>query len=232
MPRESSSKISHICRWIDNLGSMPRKILKSPLYVPGIGEYTRESRKMPLIDLSEESESKSKNRTHESWKWCKVLFSEIIEIPWWCMAIVIRLGIRSDVSECSETISGKYDDVIFAEDACLPEESPLEDKVSPSLRENWIPQCNHLPLKSEFSWIKTPFREKPGNQVSSERFCHECHKSLPSSAIEKRVMKNGNFRDFPLSKGVRGILLCIFFLLLHGKRILNSLGKTIEFGWK
>jgi hypothetical protein len=85
--------------------------------------------------------------------------------------------------------------------------------MTESLGEHWLPECDHLALESELSWIKTPIREKPRNEIGIECLGHQSHESLSSSTIEEGIMDDSD----------------LGFFVSHAKRILKKDEKTIEF---
>ncbi len=137
-----------------------------------------------------------KNRTKKEELTRKISFSKIIEIPRWCMAIIILFRINSDMSQCTKTISRKYHNIIIMKYTCIPQKSPLQNHMPYPFDKYWLPEWDHPPIKSEFSRIKTPFWKKSRNQVGIEWLCHECHEPLPSSAVEKCIMENSDFWFF------------------------------------
>ncbi len=70
-----------------------------------------------------------------------------------------------------------------------------------SLTENGFSQWDDTSCKSKFSGIKTPLWEKSRNKICIEWLRHESHESLPSPAVEKCIVDDGDF-----------------WFLIHGKK--------------
>ncbi len=112
------------------------------------------------------------------------------------MAVIVFLLFFREMTECSEAIARKNHDIVLAQNPSLPEKTPLQDQMTNSLLKNRFSESNHLPCKSEFARIKTPFREKSSHQICIQTLGHKCYQPLPSPTIEKCIMENGNSRFF------------------------------------
>jgi hypothetical protein len=84
------------------------------------------------------------------------------------MAVVVCFGIFSHVSEGPKTVSRKNHYIIVGKHPCMPEKSPLEKHMANTFGKDGFPKRYHSPRKSEFTWVKTPFGEKPRNKVCIE----------------------------------------------------------------
>jgi len=149
-----------------------------------------------------------------------ISISKIKNIARRSVTIINFFGCFWDISHSIETIPWKYHDIIIGQKSSLLYKSIFEDRMTNSLRENRTPKCDHPTCESELSWVKTSLTEKPWYEICVERLGHQCHESLPSSAVEKCIMKDGDLRVFP-SWGVRKAGGGSFLFFFHAKRILN-----------
>ena len=199
-----------------------------------IGENMIHQWKLLRVTSSLSIQYSISNSMKPLWKSHHIAITEVKNIPRWRMTIVDFFGSFGNISNRIKTIPRKYHYIIVSEESSLLDKSILEDCMAKSLCKNRLPKSYHLPSESEFSWIKTPFREKPRYQICIECLRHQCHKSLSSPTIEKCIMENGYLWKASFCKGGtrRGedfsFCLILFLFFFHTKRILKSKGKTIE----
>jgi len=156
-----------------------------------IGENMIHQRKLLRVASSFSIQYSISNFVEPLWKSHHITITEVKNIPRWCMTIVDFFGSFWNISNRIETIPRKYHYIIINQESSLLDKSILEDRMPESLCKNRLPKGYHLPSESEFPWIKAPFREKPRYQICIECLCHQCHKSLSSTTIEKCIMENG-----------------------------------------
>lgn len=109
------------------------------------------------------------------------------------MTVVDFLCFLFYVTKCSETISRKYNDIIFSQYSRIPIKPPLEHHMPHSFHENRLTKCDHLSRETELSRIETSFTKKSGDKIRIERFCHEGDESFTASSIEESIMDDSDF---------------------------------------
>jgi hypothetical protein len=207
-------KSPNIRRRIDNLALISTIREESIMHILWIGDDRIHTSEEVDVFSGFAVEDEIRERMEPCRDPLQIVSTQVEYIAWRSMTVVYFLSICSTVAHRFETIPWKYHNIVLTQESSLMDESISEDLVPESLGKNRAPECDHLALESELAWIKTPIREKPRDQVCTDRLRHERYESLSPTTIEECIMEDGD----------------LGFFVSHAKRILKKGEKTIEFG--